>query len=484
MALPSATLDILDGGLGLGPSPVTAIAIIGTSSSGTANDAPLITTDTTLIQSTFGAGQLVDAGCMLASAGVIVCLVKATTSTPGAAGSVTPARVGSSDGVLATTGNPNDAYEVIVEILSSSTDDVADGEGTFRYSLDGGDSYSTAIAINASYTVPGAGFALTFTNGPGPTDPTFEEGDSFTLSTTAPAYSTTDLSDAYAALVAHPQRWRFVWALGEGADGTASATMAATLKTAIEGSTVNHRYARSLIGAADDADADLVTAFASFVSSRVCVAAGFANTESAVKAGRYYKRSASWVTALRWATRPISEDLGRVKTGALPRLADRADGSSALYRDENNTPTLNDQRFTTLRTIDGRRGYYITEGKLMSDVGSDFELTQHGAIMDAACEVLYPAMALYVNDDLRVDASGNLDPRDANAIQQDLEGKLKDALLRTTPQHVSAVQVVVVRDNNPLTTKTLKVKYRIQPKAYAKAIEGEISFAATLEEAA
>ena len=104
--------------------------------------------------------------------------------------------------------------------------------------------------------------------------------------------------------------------------------------------------------------------------------------------------------------------------------------------------------------------------------------------MDAACEVLYPAMALYVNDDLRVDASGNLDPRDANAIQQDLEGKLKDALLRTTPQHVSAVQVVVVRDNNPLTTKTLKVKYRIQPKAYAKAIEGEISFAATLEEAA
>lgn len=482
MALPAATLDILDGGLGLGPSPVTAVALIGTSSSGTANDAPLITTDTTLIKSTFGEGQLVDAACMLAAAGVIVCCVKATTSTPGAAGSVTASRAGTSDGVLATTGTPNDAYEVVVEILSSSTDDVADGEGTFRYSLDGGDSYSTAIAINASYTVPGAGFALTFTATS--SDPAFEEGDSFTLSTTAPAYSTTDLSDAYAALVAHPQRWRFVWALGEGADGSASATMASTLKTAIEGSTVNHRYARSLIGAADDTDANLVTAFSSFVSSRVNVAAGFANTESSVKAGRYYKRSASWVTALRWATRPISEDLGRVKTGALPRLADRADGSSALYRDENSTPTLNDQRFTTLRTIDGRRGYYITEGKLMSDVGSDFELTQHGAIMDAACEVLYPAMALYVNDDLRVDASGNLDARDANAIQQDLEGKLKDALLRTTPQHVSAVQVVVVRDNNPLTTKTLKVKYRIQPKAYAKAIEGEISFAATLEEAA
>src|SRR5690606_14135201 len=107
---------------------------------------------------------------------------------------------------------------------------------------------------------------------------------------------------------------------------------------------------------------------------------------------------------------------------------------------------------------------------------------QLGFIMDAACEVIRPALALYLNDDLRTLPDGTLDPRDANAIQSELYEKLANALLRTTPQHVSAIQVVVDRNTNIQSTRTLKARYRIQPKSYAKFVEGEVGYAATLSD--
>lgn len=489
MSLPGASLSILDGALGAGGQPINAVAIIGSSTSGTAN-VPLVTQDATLAASTFGGGQLVDAASLLIGAGVAVVLCKATTGTPGAAGSVTATRVGTSDGTIVVSGStPNDSYEVVAEIIAS-TDSVVDGDGVFRYSLDGGDTWSENIAIPAgtspqSYTVPDTGVVLAFTDGAG-TELAFEDGDTFAFSTTAPAYTVSAMGDAFDAVVANPQRWRFVWCLGEPANAAATATLAVALEAklaAVVTSSSQRRYARGLIGAAMTAtDAELVTALADVSAPRVNVAHSPSNWLSDTRAG-YLKRQASWPVALRWATEVPSRDLGRVKSGPLPRIAKRADGSSGLYRDENLTPGLTDQRVTTLRTIPGKPGYYITEGRLLAPVGSDFIYTQRGTVMDIACETIYPALAEYINDDLRKEPDGTLDPRDAIEIETDLQSKLEDAVLRTTPQYVSGVQVTVRRDLPNLPADTLAAKFRIQPNSKARDIIGEVAYTKTLSEA-
>jgi len=486
MTIPNAELNILDGGLGVGPDPVTAVAIIGTSSAGSV-DTPLVTNDATLVASTFGTGQLVDAASMLISAGVTVVCVKATTGTPGSAGSVTATRVGSSDGtIVVSTSVPLDSYEVVVEILKD-TDDTADGDGTFRYSLDRGDRWSATIAIPIgtspkSYTIPDTGVVLTFTNGSA--SPTFEDGDLFSFDCEPPAYTTAAMGTAYDALVANPARWRFVWSLGEADTAANSAAHAIALEAKLAASAASsslRRHARGLIGAADATDANLIAAFVDNATTRVNVTAGFANWLSDSRAG-FLKRSASWPTALRWATVPPSEDLGCVASGPLPRISRRADGSSGLYRDENLTPGLTAQRFTTLRTLPPRAGYYITEGRLMAGADSDFKYTQRGTVMDIACEVIFPGLQYFINWNLRKNPDGTLDSRDANFIQKRLYSALADAILRTTPPYVSGIEVTVRKDLPNLPADTLAAKFRIQPHDKARDIIGEVQFTKQLVE--
>lgn len=490
MSLPGANLTIQDGGLAAGGEPINAVAIIGTSTSGTA-DTPLVTQDAALVASTFGSGQLVDAASLLIGAGVTVVCCRATTGTPGSAGSVTASRTDASDGtIVVSSSTPNDGYEVIIEIIES-TDSVVDGDGVFRYSLDAGDTYSENIAIPAgtspqNYTIPGTGdIVLAFTDGAG-TELAFEAGDKFSFTCTAPAYTTTALGTAFDATVLNPQRWRFIWVLGEAADAAGTAAVITLLSAKLEAvvtSASQRRYARGLVGwPMAETDANIISARAALNAPRVCSVQGPANWLSDTKAG-FLKRQGTWPVALRWATVPASEDLGRVKRGALPRIIKRPDGSSGLYRDENFTPGLGDQGITTLRTIPGKSGYYITEGRLLASQTSDFKYTQRGTVMDIACETIYPALAEYINDDLRKLADGTLDPRDAIAIESDLQSQLDDAVLRTTPKFVSGTSVTVRRDLQNLPADTLAAKFRIQPKGKARQIEGEISYTKTLAEA-
>lgn len=487
MALPRVDLEVQDGALSAGAEPIGAVAIVGTCTSGTVAS-PVVTSDSSLITSTFGTGQLVDAASLLIAAGVTVVACKATTGTPGAAGTVTTTRVGTSDGTIVVSASvPNDGYEVQVQILAS-TDSVVDGDGVFRYTLDGGDTWSESISIPSgtspqTYTVPGTGIALAFTDGAG-TLIAFEAGDSHAFTCTAPAYTVASLQAAYAAIAALRQKWRFLWVLGEAADAAGTAALATALGAlldASEVSTTHRRYARGLVGAAMSVtDAQLLAAIEDVSAPRVCLAHSPCNYLSDTRAG-LLKRQATWPVAQRWASRPPSEDLGRVKSGGLSRIAPRADGSSGLYRDETLTPGLTDARVTTLRTL-SRPGYFITEGRLLAAVGSDFMYTQRGVVMDIACETLYEALEFYLNDDLLVLTDGTLDPRSAILIQSDLEQKLKDAVVNTSPQYVSAVQVVVRRDLPNLPPDTLAARFRLLPKRKARVITGEISFTKTISE--
>jgi Protein of unknown function (DUF2586) len=463
MAIPDATTTIRDGGLGL-VSPVSdnVLAIVGVSSLGTAGSVKAYS-DQQLIKDELGTGPLVEAACYaLSIAGGSVVLCKSAASTVGANGSVT--KTGTAGlSVMSLSGTPVDSYLGAVKIVTGAALPTS-GLATFQYSLDGGRTYSSEIALptSGSYAIPNTGLTITFSAA------TLGAGDVYSWVSTAPIYSTSDLNTALDALLNNAATWFAVLISGVPGDGTAGAAhfgaIASKMSTA---ESTKFRYVRAFFHAEDDIDANIITNYANLTSTRISPSAGFGYVTSPIN-GVAYKRPASWVAAARAAASLPHEDLGKVKNGV-------AKGVVALIRDEYKTPALDAVGFTTLRTIPGKEGYYLTTGRLKGGAGSDFQYLQLGRVMDIASTELRAATLEYLNDDLRVDkTTGKILETEARNIESYVGERMR---ARTTqPGYATEVSVVVDRNENMLSTGKLVTRERVTPKAYAKSISNEIAF--------
>jgi hypothetical protein len=470
MALPGVIQTIEDNGLGLVPVDNTRTRLkLGVCSSGSVNTLYSFS-DKTLMRATLGQGPLVEALAHdLDQAGGPVYAMRLTGSVAGTAGSVTATATGT--GTVTVSGAPYDSYSAIVEITRNGTN-IAAGTAAFVYSLDGGDTYSSELAVptGGTYAVPNSGITLTFVNGGSGTS--FVDGDRHTFTTTAPGYSTTNIADAMTVLKADARTWAFAHLVGATSAASGTATVVAAMQTHAGAFETAFRYIFFIVEGADDTDSNFTSAFANVVAPRVVMVPGYTEMVSAIS-GNVYKRSAAWAVATRIAKQDIRRDPGRVRSdtegGSLP-------GVVSLYRDENATPGLSDLRMTTLRTIPGLPGFYITSGRTLAALGSDYSKVQHRRIMDRACQLNYEALVLYINDDsVRVDPStGYIDERDARAIENSVNARLTAEL--TARGRVTATQVVVKRDTNILSNSTLYVSVRVIPKGYSEFIQTDIGF--------
>jgi hypothetical protein len=357
---------------------------------------------------------------------------------------------------------PNDAYEVEVEIVAGG----ALGTATFRYSLDAlnpdGPTWSETFTTPTSglYTLGDSGVTLTLAAG------TYVADTTYSLACTAPAFTTTTMGTAFAALTADPREWGCVHVVGQASSAANSKLFAAALDVLLEAAGNNFRFTMGLIEAFDDTDGNLISAFSSFSSKRVGVAAGFARITSVIS-GRFPKRSAAMPIAARFSKVGIGTDLARVADGSLP-------GVVYLHRDEQVTPALDAARFSTLRTIIGRQGPYITNARLMAPSGSDFLFVQFRRVMDRGCQVGRNALLEFLNDGVRVNANGTIYELDARGIEAYVESALNAAL--TQPGHVTSVGCVIDRTNNVQSTQQINAQVRIRPLGYAKDITLDIGF--------
>lgn len=455
MTLPGVTQTIRDGALGLLALGSELHVKVGLCTAGTVDEV-FISGDPEAIRTQLGRGELVEAALyFVARTGLPVALVRAAQTTAGSLAAFTQSGAGPL--ITATGATPNDAYQVRVEILVGGAVAVA----TFRYSLDGGDTWSAAIATAATYAIPDTGITLQFPVG------TYVAGETYSADATPPAFDTTSLNAAIDAALAMQQQWRLLHVVGYAASGAASATVAAAVSSKMTAAETQHRYVYAALEAADDTDTNLDAAFAAFVSTRTMVCGGFAEIVSA-RDGRIYKRPQAWWDIARIMKNAVSRDPGAVADGP-------ADASVvSLYRDERKTEALDAARFTTMRTFVGRPGFYITNGKMMAGVGSDFAHVTNRQVMDVASRVAYEALFTYVNIDLLVDDAGNIVETEARRIEKKVLGLLRTALV--TPGDASKVEFTLKRDGNILSTEKLIGKTRVRPKGYARFIENEIGF--------
>lgn len=486
MTLPNISLTITDGALGLSQESVDRIlAIVGASSSGTANSIVPVTSPQDVV-STFGYGPLAEAAAYhLQTAGGTVLAVKTTTTagSAGAASAVTssPASpVGS--GTLAVTGTPYDKYSVKVMIVVGGNN----GTATFKYSLDGGDTYSDIIATSATspwtYAIAHTGLTLSFTSGSGDD---WVAGEYYTFTTTAPEPGAADVGTALDALLADSREWRAVHIVGNAtpyvtSTSSTSFSTCTTAKTKMTTAENAYRYTYAVCEARDQAqgvtnetEANWISSVAAgtsaFESTRVSLVGGTCKLQSAISLpGRTYaRRSVAWPILAQRLKLSKSDDSGWVaKTGSMPGIA-------ALYHNEESTPGLDTARLTTARTLIGVNGYYCTHMRMMSAATSDFRFVQYREVMDEACRLARLGMLKYLNAKLRVDSkTGYIDVRDAIAIEQYVGGLVQAGL----SGEVSDSSVAVARADNILSTQTLRATLRIKPMAYAKYISVDLGF--------
>jgi len=369
------------------------------------------------------------------------------------------------DGVTVNDSCPVDNYALVVQCVTGG----ALATATFRYSLDGGNNYSGTLLtpVSGVYVIPDTGLKLTLVG-------TQVAGDTWTCPVTTAIYSGSDLTAAMTAALADSRTWGFCHVVGPAATVAAAATLAGTLQTSLVTAKAAYRFARGIIEVPADTDVAILAAFAAVSTDRVMWAAGWEYVISPLN-GRQMLRPSAWVASARASAIAISEDLGYVNRGALDGVSlTAANTALTKQRDENSTPGLDVARFTTLRSILGVQGVYITSGRLGAADGSDYQLWQNGRVMDVFCDSVRRGALKFLNASVRVNADGTIYEQDARVIENWITRKARDTVV--IPGDATDCSVHVSRTQNVLSTQTLPITARLRPLGYARYLPVDIGF--------
>lgn len=453
--LPDVYINIQDGGLGLaGESAAGLHAKVGACSAG-AVDTVIALSDADQIAEALGVGPLADACLDSFNAGSRIIYAVPCAKNAGEVGAITEGAGNTGTGTFNATGSPLNAYDVRVEILTSG----AIGTATFKYSLDGGQTWSKAITTAATYAVPGTGITLAFTNAGENPEESFIDGDTFTFATTAPAATSAGVLTAVDVLLDSGYSYEFIHVVG----AFDSSVWAALDSKAGEAAT-KYRYIHFLAEAAGPGDedtvdewvADLVADTEDFASTRVSVCAGRLAITNTIT-GVVTARNGAGIYAGHLCSLPkVNISPGRVIDGSLPSVNALAPtGITDMH-----ITTLDQARFVTFRKFVGLNGFYITNGRIMSEEISDFRFAETRRVMDKACSECRLAALRFEHTE--ANEAG------ISALKAFTEVPLNRMIGN---QEITSAEVVIPPGQDIIGTSEIRVKIRIVPIGVMRWIE-------------
>lgn len=484
MTHPGQTFTIRNDSLGVGTGDEPQIPLIlGCSSSGTVG-AIVSVTDPSAVTDALGQGPLAEDLAYHAKVGGRALGMRLTGGVVGVASAVTPTRVGSSTGTITVAGAPYDEYDVWIEITKTGTL----GAGEFRYTLDGGQNYSSELVIpaGATYVVPSTNLTLTFVPGAGATY--FQDGDLHKFTCQAPYFTTTNLTSAITAIKAARPNFDFIVLSGAPVDAAAAAAMFSALSTELAGLELLFMFQGAIMDLGKDTASAIKSGMASVSSGRILAHYGKAPVLSAkpITGWGNPTRTAVCAYAYQAVKVGLSGDLKRVEAGALP-------GIGAPVHDESGAATtLDDARISTFTKWLGRAGTYITQGRIKSDPTSVYELWPHVNVMMKAARTVYLNQQTFIGKNPRVNtsteiasgsagAAGTINPVDAKALEAPVKRALNAALsnpLNADGQkgHVSDYRYWIDLTYDVKTNKKLRVFFKAVSLAYIDSVANELSW--------
>jgi hypothetical protein len=377
-----------------------------------------------------------------------------------------------STGTMTVSGAPLDAYEVTVQIATAG----GLGTASFRVSLGkaaGIPVYGDAVFLipaGGSVVIPDTGLTLTFTG-------SFDAGDLFTFTTTAPQSTLADVLSALTYFQSRPEQASLIAIAGEVPVPSLPAWIAA-LNSAANSLENAKKYARILLEYAGPAAGQTNAAWASSVAGTLAAFAAprlslFGGNESTISAlplpqpGRPETVNGNRSLFARALALPSGVDVGdQTQSGAMTSVLSGAQTDVAA--------TLAASRSSYLYLLPGVPGVQA-EGLLFDGPTGDFTYLTYGRVLDECMFYAYLRQTKYLNTAQRRNRDGTIRTGAKLAIEKDLRQVLIDKIVR--PGNASDVAVVVDGTN---TDNRLRITYYVQVLYYIKRIDGRAGVVKTI----
>lgn len=404
------------------------------------------------------------------------------TGTAIAAGA-TAIPYGSTAKMLVTTDVPVNRFDVVARCVRGGA--VAGSPlPTMQFSLDAGDDQkggtwspekvipsSGIVALNDNKIT--SGLSVTFTG-------TLEAGDIWRFTTTAPVSDATGITDAMQAALNDQTRLFGFFAIENPLDSALEISVDTVIQTADDAPMYKWLYA--LIRSRDQNSGESATTWRDAINNdfngvspvtsaqgRTWLLSG-AYRRFSIYTRRYYRSSPVYAATRRRVSRPVHEDLGRRKTGAL-------DDALSLYHDETLNASFSNNRQITMYTGDG---IFFTKTQTLAPADSRYNRGPVVAVMMQSAKICHTVGRTFILDSNIADPiTGAIADEDARSMESQMEQPLrgflfsqkKDGKISASPPKDGQKMVEVLQDYNYLDTNELRIEVAVIPVGYNDAVK-------------
>lgn len=476
MAIPQVIHQELDGQLGALPLGSKILAIVAPSVGGTVN-LPAAYGKTTGVVAAYTRGPLVKRACRwIATYNQPALLCKTGASVAGTNGTIDVTGVTGTSIVTNGATAPDDAYELGFIIRTGGT--IGAAGITYQTTRDGFRTLDpvTALGTATAITIPNTG-GCTFALAAG----TLVTGDTAKRVTTAPNFNASELGAALTALKQSAIKWDVVLIGGDidAAAFDAIETVFASMpdRTWVGGTripTVGESEATYLSA--------LTTIFSAKATKNGVLCFGAAKITDGLDFNQYRQSTAVHI-GMQIASLSEEIDPAWLVLGPAKGVDIRSAAGNPDEHDELVNPGADDARFSTLRTWEGREGVFITNARIFSSTGSDFEFVQHRRVFGILRRTLQAYFELRLSQPVDIDPkTGFILEEEALEIEAGADAACRGALLAKPKCAGGGLEgkktrfVKISREDNLLSTKTMTVSAGLIPFSYPKRIEITESF--------
>ncbi len=449
-----------DGNLGRGTNIGTGIHVkIGISN--VDSSVPILITgsmNATKIKEKLGDTPLADA-CMDAvewgAASIYNIPVKAGIS--GEIGEVTQDKAG--NGSIEVKGSPNNAYDVVLEVIDGG----GCNEGSVRYSLDGGNTYTEeeTIPLDGEISLAGSGLIVKFTDTEDGNS--FCGGDKITFSTTSPAMNNQDVIQVVEGLIHSNLVFEFIHIVGTSARAL-WASLATLANDFLE------KYKRPLFFVCEARPKGISEGLDEYVNAMVQESRAINSMYIQVVCsharyqrinGRIQDINAAGIVTGLYGKAKESQSIGEVKSFPISEAKLLKLLPEGI---EDYISVLDEARYLTIRQYAGREDYYVTGANMLAPEGSDYFYAEDVRVSNRLVRAVRAAalnelQAEVSPDDLEASLAG---------IQAALNIPMEDAL---RDKIISSGKVTVDTGNlNILVDETLDVNVTYVPMGHVRAM--------------
>lgn len=440
------TFKVMDGQLGLANSTGTGIHVkVGVSS--IAAEEPVLITGTMgadRIKDKLGLSPLADAAMDSVENGSskIYCIPVAAD----VAGTISKTKKTPEDvqGTMTVEGEPTNAFNIIVKIVGKGGLNTA----VFRYSLNGGASWSDDITVptGGKYTVDNAGITFTFA------DEEFALDSVFTCVTTTPVMTNEKVLEAADKLKDISAAYEFVHFVG------ASAPELWASLSVVQKELIN-KYRKPVFFVLEAYEKENEESIAKYISGLETARRKVSNYDIQVVTARGYytgmdgvirDANLAGIVCGLYARATVQESIGR--TAAYSISEEKLSALLPTEMSEDDIEALDEAGYLTFRKYDGLAGCYVTNAKMLCPEDSDFRYAEDVRVKNKIIRLTRQAALKRLQEDVDIEnVDADLSAK-AEFITADVEKQMVDK------KEISSLRVIVPTGQDILRTEIMEMQ--------------------------